>query len=98
MPGDTSTNLAQDIPIEIELTLLGQSIEIRIWDYGQPFDLQEFARNHSYTKNSWAEHGRGIRILQQIADHLSYERTDDDSRNCLLIVKKFIPVATKVNQ
>jgi serine/threonine-protein kinase RsbW len=30
--------------------------------------------------------GRGIAILQKIADHLSYKRTDDN-RNCLLIVK-----------
>ncbi|MEO8893751.1 MAG: anti-sigma regulatory factor, partial [Coleofasciculaceae cyanobacterium] len=32
--------------------------------------------------------GRGIAILQKIADKLSYTRTSDN-RNCLLMVKTF---------
>ena len=90
-------NLAEDIPIEIQLTLRQQRLEIRIWDYGKPFNLNKFAHNQPHIENNWSEHGRGISILQQIADCLSYERTDANTRNCLLIVKNFIPVEQKVN-
>ncbi len=36
--------------------------------------------------------GIGIKLLARIADELSYTRTSDDRRNCLLIVKYFHPI------
>ncbi|MGF1482333.1 MAG: ATP-binding protein [Cyanophyceae cyanobacterium] len=80
--------LSKQIPIEIELALGQKGLEIRIWDYGPPFDLDAFVANLCQKKVSLEEGGRGVEILQKIADQLSYIRTDDH-RNCLLIVKQF---------
>lgn len=32
--------LPSETPIELEVTVFKESLEIRIWDYGQPFDLE----------------------------------------------------------
>ena len=77
-----------DLPIEIELSLSRQSLEIRIWDYGPPFDLDVYIKNLEQRQNKQSVGGRGIEILQKIANHLSYTRLDEE-RNCLLIVKQF---------
>jgi serine/threonine-protein kinase RsbW len=84
-------HLSTEIPIEIDLTLFRCCMEIRIWDYGPPFDLEAYIRNMTQIENSSSLGGRGIPILQKIADRLSYIRTDDQ-RNCLLIVKYFFGV------
>jgi serine/threonine-protein kinase RsbW len=83
-------NLATDLLIAIEITLLEKSIEIRIWDYGQPFDIEAFIRDERNDSRRRIDGGRGIFILHRIADYLSYVRTDA-RRNCLLIVKTFEP-------
>jgi serine/threonine-protein kinase RsbW len=77
-----------DVPIHIEITLTLERIELRIWDYGNPFDLEGFLQQKNGEDTRWAGHGQGLPILQQIADQLSYIRTDDH-RNCLIIVKQF---------
>lgn len=84
-------NLSTDVPIKIGLICCEGSMEIRIWDYGPPFDLEVYIKTISERKNNLSVGGRGIPILQKIADRLSYFRTDDN-RNCLLIVKNFAPV------
>ncbi|MFM7714060.1 MAG: ATP-binding protein, partial [Microcystis sp.] len=33
-------NLPPATPIDLELTFSSHSLEVRIWDHGQPFDLQ----------------------------------------------------------
>lgn len=81
-------NLPIEIPIEIEITLNSHNIEMRIWDFGPPFDLDDFIKNLDGKNNHLSGHGQGIPILNKIAAHLSYEHTDDH-RNCLLIVKQF---------
>jgi serine/threonine-protein kinase RsbW len=79
-----------DVPIEINLLLYPQSMEIRIWDRGQPFDLEDFLRQLGQRDTRFSGHGQGLPILQKIAAHLSYQRSSDQ-RNCLLIVKNFLP-------
>ncbi len=81
-------NCSPDVTVEIEVTLLPQYLEIRIWDFGLPFDLEKQLKNVPETVNEKAEGGRGLRILHQIADELSYTRTDRN-RNCLLLVKHY---------
>lgn len=78
--------LPTNIPIDIELTLFPQSLELRIWDQGPPFDLEQRLQKLEQEVDVRAGGGRGIVILQKIADKLSYTRTSDH-RNCLLIVK-----------
>jgi serine/threonine-protein kinase RsbW len=80
--------LSRQVPIEIEIILRQTGIEIKIWDYGNPFDLEGFMGKNLGKDNRWSGHGQGLPILQQIADRLSYSRTSDD-RNCLLIIKQF---------
>jgi serine/threonine-protein kinase RsbW len=65
-------------------------MEIRIWDRGQPFDLEDFLRQLGQRDTRFSGHGQGLPILQKIAAHLSYQRSSDQ-RNCLLIVKNFLP-------
>lgn len=78
-----------DTPIEIELTFSKSALEIRIWDYGAEFDLENFLRKTPLVSEQ-AEGGRGLRLMEKIADGLAYCRTEDQ-RNCLLIVKNILP-------
>ncbi len=77
-----------DLLIDLEVQVFDDRIEIRIWDQGAPFDLTERLQRMPRDLDTEAEGGRGLRLMERIADHLSYTRTDD-TRNCLLIVKKF---------
>ncbi|NEQ85281.1 MAG: ATP-binding protein [Moorea sp. SIO2I5] len=79
-------DLPEDVSIDVEVTLFPQRLELRIWDQGPPFDLEQRLTDIKQQMNPQSGGGRGIAILQKIADHLSYTRTDDN-RNCLLIVK-----------
>lgn len=81
-------NIPQEIPIEIEILLKPNSIEIRIWDYGSAFDLKKFIQETAKKNNGWLSSGRGIPLLNTIADRLDYQRTDQQ-KNCLLIIKNF---------
>lgn len=80
--------LPKEIPIEIELILEQDSLEMKIWDHGFPFDLNAFLLSKRKNVDQFAANGQGLPILQKIAAHLSYLRTEDN-RNCLLIVKHF---------
>jgi len=81
-------NIPQEIPIVIEVLLRQNSLEIRIWDYGSAFDLKGFIAESSLKHNGWLTSGRGIPLLNKIADILDYQRTDTQ-KNCLLIIKEF---------
>ncbi|WP_035798288.1 ATP-binding protein [Crocosphaera chwakensis] len=81
-------DIKTDVFIEIEIKLTPESLEIRIWDSGPFFDLENFLKIKSNQDHGFAGHGQGLAILQKIAAQLSYQRTDD-GRNCLLIIKKF---------
>ena len=81
-------NLPQETPITIAISLDRQKMIVRIWDYGQPFDLKNFIRTVSQKNRNWEGSGRGIAIMHKIADSLSYKRVSD-RQNCLKIVKYF---------
>jgi len=84
-------NLPETTPIDIEVTILNRWLELRIWDYGQPFDL------HSKLKSIYEEKydplyrtsGRGLMFMDRLTDDLDYTRTSD-SRNCLIVRKKLV--------
>lgn len=82
-------NLPDTTPIDIEVTVLSNWFEMRIWDYGQPFDLQAKLQSISQEKYNPLERtsGRGILFMDRLTDELIYSRTSD-SRNCLLLRKK----------
>jgi len=80
--------LPADMEIEIEIAVLEGRLELRIWDWGPPFDLQACIEYYCQGQNNDSGGGRGVIILHKIADRLSYTR-QGDNRNCLLIVKNY---------
>jgi serine/threonine-protein kinase RsbW len=77
-----------DVLIEIETLVFPAWMEIRIWDRGGEFNLTQKLNSLPSHIDCEAEGGRGLRLMQRIADSLSYTRTMDQ-RNCLLIVKRY---------
>ncbi len=93
-------SLPESTPIRLELTFQNEIIEIRIWDYGPPFDMDFFISTLPETVDTEAEGGRGILLMKAIATQLSYRRVDNE-KNCLLIVKDYseaIEVEAKVSE
>lgn len=37
--------LSSDLQIDLEVTILDRQIEIRIWDFGAPFDLMKYIKD-----------------------------------------------------
>lgn len=78
--------MSVDTPIDIEVTFCAQGFEIRIWDHGPPFDLEQILKQLPDQIYEESEGGRGLKIITMIADQITYTRTADQ-RNCLLIKK-----------
>ncbi len=79
--------------IDLEVQVFDDRLEFRIWDQGPPFDFDaqlERMPPLGLDTEVLTEGGRGLLLMKRIADHLSYVRTSDE-RNCLLLVKKFLP-------
>lgn len=81
-------NLSSKVTIDLEVTISEDCIEMRVWDFGPPFDLKEKLKTMPTNHENDSGGGRGLRLLETIADHLSYTRTSDN-RNCLLMVKYY---------
>lgn len=77
---------SSETPIDIEVTISNEMIEIRIWDCGPPFNLEERLKKMPTNDENQSGGGRGIQLIQKTTDHFSYRRTADD-RNCLLMIK-----------
>ena len=89
-------DLPPETPILLEAVTLNHAIILRIWDQGIPFDFEERLQTLPNDIDPNAERGRGLSILSQLADHLAYIRTLDN-RNCLVMVKEFIPQSATDN-
>lgn len=97
-------------PIEIELVLRPQQIEIFIFDQGKPFDPNGLTEPQPGVLR---EGGYGWFLLRRLADQVTYDRTSVASagtyasgdfpkssvpRNCLRIVKALEGKASKVRK
>jgi serine/threonine-protein kinase RsbW len=91
--------LSEETPIDIELYIddTEKFVELKIWDYGQPFDLQSEIKRlvKEAQKNKDFENvddiptgGRGLIIAQTIADDIRYEN-NVNGRNCFAMTKSF---------
>ncbi|TAD79789.1 MAG: ATP-binding protein [Oscillatoriales cyanobacterium] len=86
-------------PIELEAELTATSLTLRLWDYGDPFDLCAAVQRRAAAQPDPLEGaieqlsggGRGLQILDRVADRLSYD-PQPDGRNLLEFVKYFEPV------
>ncbi len=76
-------NLPGTTPIDIELSLQHEKIEIRIFDRGAPFDPNSLSEPQP---GSLRESGYGWFLLRRLADRVTYD-CERDQRNCLRIVK-----------
>lgn len=87
-------HLPEDTPIDIEVTLFPKALEIRIWDFGEPFDFHQKLESLTKERNEVVDieniptGGRGLIITAAIADEVNYDRTND-GRNCLMIRKLY---------
>lgn len=79
--------LPSETPIDIEVAIYHQSIEIQIKDRGNNFDLEAYLLQISTEVNNEAEGGRGLLIIQQLADSFSY--INYEHGNCLFISKSY---------
>ncbi|PSB02665.1 ATP-binding protein [Merismopedia glauca] len=77
-------------PVEIEVKLLSEYLELRIWDRGKAFNLQETLEKRVQEVDNQTEGGRGLILLDKMADKLSYEPVET-GRNCLLFIKYYQP-------
>jgi serine/threonine-protein kinase RsbW len=81
-------HLPQTTPIELEVIVFAHYLEMRIWDRGEPFDLEAYVEELLKRPiDLWEEHHRGLRIMKALTDELYYRRTPD-GRNCLLMRKR----------
>lgn len=75
-----------EVPIELEVYLNTDRLEICIWDSGPEFDLERCLKNSTLRNRPDAVGGRGIYLITQLTDQFSYRRTADQ-RNCLRMIK-----------
>lgn len=75
-------DLSPDTPIEIDLFLWKEKLEVQVWDMGQPFDPDKLPEPEPGTLKVG---GYGWFLMRRLAD-VNYER-DNLGRNCLRIVK-----------
>jgi len=87
-------DLSENKPIELEISILSQSIVFKIWDYGKEFDLEAQRRQRTGEIDPEAESGRGIFLLEELSDYSSYTKLPD-GRNCLLVIKGYQPETEK---
>ncbi|MBE9116576.1 ATP-binding protein [Lusitaniella coriacea LEGE 07157] len=77
--------------IDLEILLWDRCFEIRIWDWGKPFDLKAKLQelNPNNLNDPFYEGGRGLMFIQKLTDELHYCR-QADKRNCLTMRKGLI--------
>lgn len=79
---------SKDVPIDVEVTIADDTIEMRIWDGGAGFDLKQHLENIPKSEDNQTGGGRGLQLIQKTTDDFSYTRTVDN-RNCLLMMKSY---------
>ena len=82
-------DLPTSTPIDLEVELFSNFLEIRVWDCGKPFDLKaQLLANEQNINSIEKEGGRGLQFIKKLTDELQY-LTSSDYRNCLVIRKKY---------
>ena len=83
-------NLPKNTPIDLEVELLPNFLEMRIWDRGQPFDFQDkLLKSEQEADSVEKEGGRGLQFIKKLTDELQYLNLPNH-RNCLVMRKKYL--------
>jgi serine/threonine-protein kinase RsbW len=83
-------NLPTETPIEVFVDIFENLIEIRIWDYGLTFDLEEQVQleiKMNAEDSTKRESHRGLLLMDSLTDELSYIR-ENETKNCLIMRRK----------
>lgn len=91
--------MPEETPIDIEIAIdkTTHFLEMKIWDFGEPFDLQaeidratmESQKNKNFESiDDIPTGGRGLMIANTIADEIRYD-VMPDGRNCFVMTKNF---------
>ncbi|MFM7528417.1 MAG: ATP-binding protein [Nodosilinea sp.] len=75
-------HLPMQTPVRIQVEISEQSIDIQIWDQGPGFDLASALESSLKDDNQELAGGRGLKIINQVADRLTYH-PDPGRGNCL---------------
>lgn len=82
-------NLPKNTPIDLEVKLLPNFLEMRIWDRGKPFDIEDKLRTSEREASSMEkEGGRGLQFIKKLTDELQYLNLPNH-RNCLVMRKRY---------
>lgn len=82
-------DLPTSTPIDLEIELFPNFLEMRVWDCGKPFDLKaQLLASEKNIGSLEKEGGRGLQFINKLTDELQY-LTASDYRNCLIIRKKY---------
>ncbi len=87
-------DLPTNTPIYLEVELYPNSLEMRVWDRGKPFDLKaQLQANQDNVTSLDKEGGRGLQFIKKLTDDLQY-LTHLDYGNCLVIKKRYSQTPT----
>ena len=89
-------NLHENTPINISLSIYTRTIQLEILDCGAEFDFESQLLQLPEQVDEDAERGRGLLILQKIADYMNYTRTDHN-HNRLLLIKSYTPIESELS-
>ena len=82
-------HLPENTPIDLEVELQPNFLEMRIWDRGNSFDLDAKLRKGEREMDSMEkEGGRGLQFIKKLTDELQYLNLPNH-RNCLVMRKKY---------
>jgi serine/threonine-protein kinase RsbW len=84
-------NLPTTTFIDLEILIFPDYLEMKIWDRGQGFDLQQKLQEIKESKKNPLEKegSRGLLFMQGFTDELEYIHLSA-AKNCLIMRKKFI--------
>ena len=82
-------NLPENTPIDLEVELQPNLLEMRIWDRGHPFDIKAKLNKSEREANIMEkEGGRGLQFINKLTDELQYLNLPNH-RNCLVMRKHY---------
>ncbi|ELS33913.1 MULTISPECIES: ATP-binding protein [Pseudanabaena] len=81
-------NLPPETPITLEASLTEETIEIKVFDYGEVFDLATKLEKMVEADIN-ATGGRGLHLINQVVDSFTCHQTAD-GRNYIQIRKKYL--------